>query len=155
MHVEDRQAPLLTADDVAERLQVRPATIRTWARRGVLPAVRLGTPARGRRSALTQARSTPRYGSPRRETASPLGALAAFRGRSTFCGRGRRRTVTRRLARPAARRAPRARGKPGADHTRAARRNDGRIASVINELRTPQAEAVRDFAPNLRRQQPE
>lgn len=32
---------LMTADEVAERLQVRPVTVRQWARRGWIPVVRL------------------------------------------------------------------------------------------------------------------
>ena len=32
---------LLTADEIAERLRLRPRTIRQWARRGLIPAVRL------------------------------------------------------------------------------------------------------------------
>jgi excisionase family DNA binding protein len=32
---------LLTSDELAERLRVRPATIRDWARRGRIPKVRL------------------------------------------------------------------------------------------------------------------
>ncbi len=32
---------LITADEVAERLQVRPATVRQWARCGWIPTVRL------------------------------------------------------------------------------------------------------------------
>ena len=32
---------LLTAEELADRLRVRPETVRTWARRGTIPAVRL------------------------------------------------------------------------------------------------------------------
>lgn len=32
---------LLTADEVADRLQLRPSTIRRWARDGRIPAVRV------------------------------------------------------------------------------------------------------------------
>lgn len=32
---------LMTADEVAERLQVCPVTVRQWARRGWIPTVRL------------------------------------------------------------------------------------------------------------------
>ena len=34
-------AELLTADELADRLQVRPSTIRRWAREGRIPTVRL------------------------------------------------------------------------------------------------------------------
>lgn len=34
-------AQLLTADDVARRLQVKPETVKGWARDGAIPAVRL------------------------------------------------------------------------------------------------------------------
>ena len=33
---------LLTAKELAERLRVRPSTIRLWAREGLIPAVRVG-----------------------------------------------------------------------------------------------------------------
>jgi DNA-binding transcriptional MerR regulator len=36
-----READLLTADELAGRLQVRPSTIRQWARRGLIPTVRI------------------------------------------------------------------------------------------------------------------
>ena len=32
---------LLTADEIAEALQVQPSTIRLWARRGWIPTIRL------------------------------------------------------------------------------------------------------------------
>lgn len=32
---------LLTANELAERLRLRPRTIREWARRGLIPAIRL------------------------------------------------------------------------------------------------------------------
>ncbi len=32
---------LETAEELARRLQVRPSTIRTWSRRGKIPAVRI------------------------------------------------------------------------------------------------------------------
>ena len=32
---------LLTADEVADRLQVRPSTVKRWARQGRIPTVRL------------------------------------------------------------------------------------------------------------------
>ena len=33
---------LLTVDELAEHLRVRPSTIRLWAREGLIPAVRIG-----------------------------------------------------------------------------------------------------------------
>ena len=35
------QQQLLTADELAECLKVRPGTVRQWSRRGLIPAVRL------------------------------------------------------------------------------------------------------------------
>jgi len=35
------QAELLTANEVADQLQVQPETVRRWRRRGIIPAVRL------------------------------------------------------------------------------------------------------------------
>ena len=32
---------LLTAEEVADRIRVRPDTVRIWARRGIIPAVKL------------------------------------------------------------------------------------------------------------------
>jgi excisionase family DNA binding protein len=32
---------LLTADEIAERLRLRPRTVRQWARRGLIPVIRL------------------------------------------------------------------------------------------------------------------
>lgn len=34
-------ATLLTADELADRLRVRPATIRQWTREGLIPALRV------------------------------------------------------------------------------------------------------------------
>lgn len=36
-----KETGLMTADEVAGRLNVRPATVRQWARRGWIPTVRL------------------------------------------------------------------------------------------------------------------
>ncbi len=33
------QAELLTAEELAERLRVRPNTVKVWARRGLIPSV--------------------------------------------------------------------------------------------------------------------
>ena len=33
---------LLTAEELAERLRVRPSTIRLWAREGLIPVVKIG-----------------------------------------------------------------------------------------------------------------
>ena len=33
---------LLTAEELAERIRVRPSTIRIWAREGLIPAVKIG-----------------------------------------------------------------------------------------------------------------
>lgn len=33
---------LITSDELAERLRLKPATIRLWTREGVIPAVRVG-----------------------------------------------------------------------------------------------------------------
>jgi excisionase family DNA binding protein len=38
----DTGAELLTAAELAERLRVKPGTVREWARRGLIPSVRLG-----------------------------------------------------------------------------------------------------------------
>ena len=35
------ETELLTADELADRLQLRPSTIRRWAREGRIPAVRV------------------------------------------------------------------------------------------------------------------
>ncbi len=35
------ETDLLTAEELAERLHVRPSTVREWARRGRIPTVRL------------------------------------------------------------------------------------------------------------------
>ena len=35
------ETDLLTAEELAERLHVRPSTVREWARRGKIPTVRL------------------------------------------------------------------------------------------------------------------
>ncbi len=32
---------LLTADEIAERLRLRPRTVRQWVRRGLIPVIRL------------------------------------------------------------------------------------------------------------------
>lgn len=37
----DKPNELLTADELAERLRVRPATIRLWAREGRIPRIRI------------------------------------------------------------------------------------------------------------------
>ncbi len=37
----DKPTELLTADELAERLRVRPATIRLWAREGRIPRIRI------------------------------------------------------------------------------------------------------------------
>ncbi len=34
--------PLLTPDQMAATLQVKPSTIRSWAREGLIPAIRVG-----------------------------------------------------------------------------------------------------------------
>ena len=45
---------LLTVDDVAKFLRLKPATIRSMARRGELPAIKLGRVWRFKRSSITQ-----------------------------------------------------------------------------------------------------
>jgi excisionase family DNA binding protein len=44
--------PLWTVDDVADYLQLQPETIRSMARRGELPAIKLGKVWRFRRNAI-------------------------------------------------------------------------------------------------------
>jgi len=38
----DMGVKLLTAAELAERLRVKPDTVRDWARRGLIPSVKLG-----------------------------------------------------------------------------------------------------------------
>ena len=45
---------LLTVDEVAKILRLKPETIRSMARRGDLPAIKLGRVWRFRRSSITQ-----------------------------------------------------------------------------------------------------
>ena len=45
---------LLTVDEVAKFLRLKPATIRSMARRGELPAIKLGRVWRFKRSSITQ-----------------------------------------------------------------------------------------------------
>ena len=37
------ELPLLTADELAERLRVKPGTVRSWSRLGLIPTVRLSS----------------------------------------------------------------------------------------------------------------
>ena len=39
---EHATTELLTAEELAERLRVRPSTIRLWAREGLIPVVKIG-----------------------------------------------------------------------------------------------------------------
>lgn len=39
---ETNETNLVTADEIAVRLRVRPGTVRDWARRGIIPSVKLG-----------------------------------------------------------------------------------------------------------------
>lgn len=49
-----RNGPLLTVDEVAKILRLKPETIRSMARRGDLPAIKLGRVWRFRSSSITQ-----------------------------------------------------------------------------------------------------
>ena len=49
-----RNGTLLTVDEVAKILRLQPETIRSMARRGDLPAIKLGRVWRFRRSSITQ-----------------------------------------------------------------------------------------------------
>ena len=61
-----RRQELLTADELAERLQIRPRTIRLWARRGWIPAIRLSPKVvRFELDSVVHAMTT-RHGNPKR-----------------------------------------------------------------------------------------
>jgi excisionase family DNA binding protein len=51
-NVTDLTAPLWTVDDVAGYLKLQPETIRSMARRGELPAIKLGKVWRFKKSAI-------------------------------------------------------------------------------------------------------